>query len=45
VTTLFTLFFIPSLYSVIEEHRGRRLPQSDVETPAADSEVIGGSIR
>jgi HAE1 family hydrophobic/amphiphilic exporter-1 len=40
VTTLFTLFFIPSLYSLIEEHRVRRQPQPDAAMPAADTEAI-----
>jgi HAE1 family hydrophobic/amphiphilic exporter-1 len=37
VTTLFTLFFIPSLYSVIEE---RRLPRSGPKRRTADPEAI-----
>jgi hydrophobic/amphiphilic exporter-1 (mainly G- bacteria), HAE1 family len=40
VTTFFTLFFIPSLYSLIEESRDRRLRRSERETEPLDAEVI-----
>jgi hypothetical protein len=40
VTTFFTLFFIPSLYSLIEESRDRRLRRSVLETETMDTEVI-----
>jgi HAE1 family hydrophobic/amphiphilic exporter-1 len=44
VTTFFTLFFIPALYSLIEEFRARRLPPPQTEpldTDAiTDAEVI-----
>jgi HAE1 family hydrophobic/amphiphilic exporter-1 len=40
VTTFFTLFFIPSLYSLIEESRDRRLRRSELETEPLDAEVI-----
>jgi HAE1 family hydrophobic/amphiphilic exporter-1 len=40
VTTFFTLFFIPSLYSLIEESRDRRLSQPALETETLDTEVI-----
>jgi HAE1 family hydrophobic/amphiphilic exporter-1 len=39
VTTLFTLFFIPSLYSLIEERRVQRLPQPEPTMPAVDTEA------
>jgi HAE1 family hydrophobic/amphiphilic exporter-1 len=39
VTTLFTLFFIPSLYSLIEERRVQRLPQPAPTMPAVDTEA------
>jgi Cu/Ag efflux pump CusA len=38
VTTLFTLFFIPSLYSVIEEHRIRRLAPTIHTVQPVDTE-------
>jgi hypothetical protein len=40
VTTFFTLFFIPSLYSLIEEHRDRRLHQPVLTTETLDTEVV-----
>jgi HAE1 family hydrophobic/amphiphilic exporter-1 len=39
VTTLFTLFFIPALYSVIEEYRTRHLLQPAFAPRAADTEA------
>jgi HAE1 family hydrophobic/amphiphilic exporter-1 len=40
VSMVFTLFFIPSLYSIIEEHRVRRLAQRSADAPVAEPEVI-----
>jgi HAE1 family hydrophobic/amphiphilic exporter-1 len=42
VTTLFTLFFIPSLYSVIEEARARRLARARPEARTPDTEIVIG---
>jgi HAE1 family hydrophobic/amphiphilic exporter-1 len=40
VAALFTLFFVPTLYSIVEERRVRRLPQSTPEAPALVPETI-----
>jgi len=40
VTTLFTLFFIPSLYSIIEAYRERRLAPTVHVVQAVDTEAI-----
>ncbi len=40
VAALFTLFFVPALYSVIEERRARYRTPSIPDTPHTDSETI-----
>jgi len=40
VSALFTLFFIPSLYSLIEEHRVRRLTLPTAEVPLPETEEM-----